>query len=133
MSAQFSKNLGWSHYELLMRISRVEARKFYEIEADKNHWSVRELKRQIASLLFDRLAQSKDKEGLLKLSYKGQEIIKPSDAIKDPLILEFLSIPESHQLVESKLEEALVSNLQHFLLELGKGVRHEVVSKSCFR
>ncbi len=120
-SAQFSKNLGWSHYELLMRISRVETRKFYEIEADKNHWSVRELKRQIASLLFDRLAKSKDKEGLLKLSYKGQEIIKPSDAIKDPLILEFLSIPESHQLVESKLEEALVSNLQHFLLELGKG------------
>ncbi len=121
VSAQFSKNLGWSHYELLMRISRVEVRKFYEIEADKNHWSVRELKRQIASLLFDRLAKSKDKEGLLKLSYKGQEIVKPSDAIKDPVILEFLDLPISHRLVESKVEEIIINNLQQFLLELGKG------------
>ena len=65
-----------------MRLPREEARKFYEIEADKNHWSVRELRRQIASLLFDRLAKSKDKEGLLKLSCDGQEIMKPSDANK---------------------------------------------------
>ena len=121
VSAQFSKNLGWSHYELLMRISRIEARNFYEIEADKNHWSVRELRRQIASLLFDRLTKSKDKEGVLKLSCKGQEIIKPSDAIKDPVILEFLDLPISHRLVESKLEEMIISNLQQFLLELGKG------------
>ncbi len=120
-SAQFSKNLGWSHYELLMRLPREEARKFYEIEADKNHWSVRELRRQIASLLFDRLAKSKDKEGLLKLSCDGQEIMKPSDAIKDPVILEFLNLPMSHRLVESKLEELIINNLQHFLLELGKG------------
>ena len=121
VSAQFSKNLGWSHYELLMRIPRVEARKFYEIEADRNHWSVRELRRQIASLLFDRLAKSKDKEGLLKLFCDGQEIMKPSDAIKDPVILEFLNLPMSHRLVESKLEELIINNLQHFLLELGKG------------
>ena len=121
LPAQFSRNLGWSHYELLMRIVRIEVRKFYEIEAEKNHWSVRELKRQIASLLFDRLAKSKDKEGLLKLACEGHEIRKPSDAIKDPVILEFLNLPISHRLVESKLEEIIINNLQHFLLELGKG------------
>ncbi len=72
LSVQFKQNLGWSHYELIMRVSRFEARQFYEIESDKNHWSVRELRRQIASLLFDRLAKSKDKKGLLQLAYKGQ-------------------------------------------------------------
>jgi predicted nuclease of restriction endonuclease-like (RecB) superfamily len=94
-----------------MRISRPEARKFYEIEATKNRWSARELARQANSLLFDRLAKSKDKEGLLRLVQEGQEITKPVDAIKDPFVLEFLNIPEAHQLTESKLEEALISNL----------------------
>jgi predicted nuclease of restriction endonuclease-like (RecB) superfamily len=117
----FSQNLGWIHYRALMRIDRLDARKFYEIEAEKNHWSGRELERQIDSLLYDRLAKSKDKKGLLKLACKGQEINQPEDAIKEPLILEFLGIPESHKLVESKLEESLINNLQQFLLELGKG------------
>lgn len=121
VSAQFKQSLGWSHYELIMRVSRSEARQFYEIEADKNHWSVRELRRQIASLLFDRLAKSKDKKGLLRLACRGQELNNPVDAIKDPVVLEFLDIPETHKMVESKLEEALINNLQHFLLELGKG------------
>jgi predicted nuclease of restriction endonuclease-like (RecB) superfamily len=104
-----------------MRVKREEARKFYEIEAAKNCWSVRELKRQIGSLLFDRIAKSKNKNDLLKLAYIGQEINSPEDAIKDSLVLEFLNIPESHKSVESKLEEALINNLQHFLLEIGKG------------
>jgi predicted nuclease of restriction endonuclease-like (RecB) superfamily len=117
----FSSNLGWIHYRALMRISRREARYFYEIEAEKNHWSGRELERQIDSLLFERLAKSKDKKGLMKLACKGQEINRPEDAIKEPMILEFLNLPESHRLVESKLEEALTNNLQNFLLELGKG------------
>lgn len=121
VSAQFKTNLGWSHYELLMRVSKVEARQFYEIEADKNNWAVRELRRQISSLLFERLAKSKDKQGLLQLAYKGQELNDPVDAIKDPVVLEFLNVPETHLMVESKLEEALINNLQHFLLELGKG------------
>ncbi len=120
-SKQFSPNLGWIHYRALMRISRQEARQFYEIEAEKNHWSGRELERQIGSLLFDRLSKSKDKEGLLRLSCKGQEINNPEDAMKEPLILEFLGLPEAHQLVESKLEAAMIDNLQKFLLELGKG------------
>lgn len=114
-------NLSWTHYRLLMRITRPEARLFYEIEASKNRWSSRELDRQIGSLLFDRLAKSKDKDGLMRLAQKGQEFINPIDAIKEPVILEFLDIPEAHQLVESRLEEALISNLQSFLLELGKG------------
>lgn len=90
-----------------MRVSRLETRQFYEIEAVKNRWAVRELERQINSLLFDRLAKSKDKAGLLRLVHQGQEISKPEDAIKDPLVLEFLDISEAHQLSETKLEEAL--------------------------
>jgi predicted nuclease of restriction endonuclease-like (RecB) superfamily len=75
----------------------------------------------MGSLLFDRLAKSKDKKGLMKLACEGQEIIKPEDAIKEPIILEFLNIPEAHKLVESKLEDALISSMQNFLLEMGRG------------
>lgn len=78
---EFTPTLSWTHYRTLMRISRLEARQFYEIEATKNRCSARELERQVNSLLFDRLAKSKDKKGLLKLVNEGQEIIEPSDAI----------------------------------------------------
>lgn len=117
----FKSNLSWIHYRALMREDRPEARSFYELEAEKNCWSGRELERQMGSLLFDRLSKSRDKKGLIKLACKGQEIIKPEDAIKEPVVLEFLDLPESHQLVESKLEDALISNMQNFLLELGTG------------
>lgn len=117
----FIPKVSWSKYCLLMQVKNREARAFYEQEALNNKWSVRELDRQIGSLLYERLAKSKDKQGLMNLSIKGQEIEKPEDAIKDPIILEFLNIPEAYQMVESKLEEALITNLQHFLLELGKG------------
>lgn len=117
----FSENLGWMHYRALIRESRSEARAFYELEAEKNCWSGRELERQMGSLLFERLAKSKDKKGLIKLACKGQEVIKPEDVIKEPIVLEFLGIPESHKLVESKLEDALIGSLQNFLLELGSG------------
>ncbi len=73
------------------------------------------------NLLYDRLRKSRDKKGVLELALKGQKISKPEDVIKDPFVLEFLGIPESHKMVESKLEQALINNLQHFLLELGKG------------
>lgn len=118
---EFNPALSWTHYRTLIKISRPEARAFYEKEAAANSWSARELDRQVGSLLFDRLAKSKDKEGVLALACKGQEINSAKDAIKDPFVLEFLNIPESHMLVESKLEEALIMNLQQFLLELGKG------------
>lgn len=116
-----SDSLSWSHYRQLLRVGRAEARSFYEVEAIRNAWSVRELSRQTASLLFDRLAKSRDKRGLMRLATHGQEVVKPIDALKDPVVMEFLGLPESPRLVESKLEQALVSNLQTFLLELGKG------------
>ena len=114
-------HLSWTHYRNLLRISRPDARYFYEIESIRNAWSAREMERQIASLLFDRLAKSRDRKGLMRLAVHGQEVIQPIDALKDPMILEFLDLPESPRLVESKLEQALLGNLQTFLLELGKG------------
>ncbi|WP_301102252.1 PDDEXK nuclease domain-containing protein [Propionivibrio sp.] len=118
---QLNSNLSWTHYRNLLRVSRDEARTFYEIEAARNAWSARELERQIGSLLFDRLAKSRDKKGLMRLAVQGQEITQPIDALKDPVVLEFLDLPASPRLVESKLEQALIDNLQTFLLELGKG------------
>lgn len=114
-------NLSWTHYRTLLRVSRAEARAFYEIEAAQNCWSARELERQINSLLFDRLVKSRDKKGLMRLALRGQEVARPIDVLKDPMVLEFLDLPESPRLVESKLEEALTGGLQNFLLELGKG------------
>lgn len=118
---EFKSNLGWTHYRSLMQISKKEAREFYTIEASKNCWSSRELDRQISSLLYERLALSKNKKGLLDLTLKGQEINTPEDVIKDPYIMEFLGFPESHKIIESELEESLITHLQKFLLELGKG------------
>lgn len=114
-------HLAWMHYRTLLRVDRTEARDFYEIEAIRHAWSARELERQINSLLFDRLAKSRDKTGLMRLATKGQEVSQPIDILKDPMVLEFLDLPESPRLVESTLEQALIGNLQTFLLELGKG------------
>ena len=102
-------------------MDKVGARTFYEIEALKNNWSARELERQINSLLYERLALSKNKKGVLRLATKGQEIQRPVDVFKDPVVIEFLGLPESPRLVESRLEQALIDNMQSFLLELGKG------------
>ncbi|WP_269224617.1 PDDEXK nuclease domain-containing protein [Flavobacterium sp. IMCC34518] len=113
--------LTWTHYVFLMRIDDLNERRFYEIESEKYNWSVRELKRQYDSALYTRLALSRDKEGILKLSEKGQIIEKPKDLIKDPYILEFLGLPELHQYSESELEEEIINKLEHFLLELGHG------------
>ncbi|MBI4396485.1 MAG: DUF1016 domain-containing protein [Elusimicrobia bacterium] len=114
-------DLSWTHYRLLTKVESAYARSFYEVEAAKNHWSSRELERQISSLLFERLTKSRDKKGLLKLARSGQQIQGPKDVIKDPLVLEFLGLPESPRLQESRLEQALIDNLRMFLLELGKG------------
>jgi predicted nuclease of restriction endonuclease-like (RecB) superfamily len=114
-------HLSWTHYRTLLRVNKTESRSFYEIEAIKNGWSARELERQIHSLLYERLALSKDKKGLMKLARKGQEVQKPADIFKDPTVIEFLELPESPKLVETDLEQALINNLQAFLLEMGKG------------
>lgn len=118
--ASFFK-LTFTHYVFLMRIDDEKERRFYKIEAEKHNWSVRELKRQYDTALYTRLALSRDKEGILKLSEQGQIIEKPKDVIKDPYILEFLGLPELHQYSESQLEEEIISKLEQFLLELGHG------------
>ena len=114
-------SLSWTHYRALMRVSNAPARAFYEIEATQQNWNARETERQIQSLLFERLAKSRDKKGVMALATKGQVVQTPADVFKDPVVIEFLGLPESHRLVETKLEESLISNLQQFLLELGKG------------
>ena len=113
--------LSWSHYQMLLRIADKDERTFYEIEAAKNQWSIRELKRQFDSALYIRLALSKDKEGVKALAVRGHIIEKPQDAIKDPYILEFLGLKEHHQYSENDLENKLIDKLEYFLLELGTG------------
>lgn len=118
---KLNPNLSWTHYRTLLKVKRTDVRNFYEIEAAKNGWSARQLERQINSLLFERLLKSRDKKGILALANKGQEITKPIDIIKDPVVFEFLDLPESHQLNETQLEVALISKLKDFLLELDSG------------
>ena len=115
------RQLGWTHFRILMRLDDPLARQFFEIETVKNNWSSRELERQINSLLFERLALSKDKKKILELASKGQIIEKPEDAVKDPYVLEFLGIPERSYYTESQLEQKLIDHLHDFILELGKG------------
>lgn len=116
-----SGKLSWSHYAELVTVSDNLARSFYEKQSIEEHWSFREMKRQINSALFQRLALSKDKKGVLSLAMKGNEIYSANDAIKDPYIFEFLNIPKEKIIKEKSLEKKLVDNLQIFLLELGKG------------
>ena len=121
LSEEFQFNLSWSHYLILMRIEDINARNFYEIEAFENNWSLRELKRQVNSSLYERLVLSKDKEKVKELSVKGQIIEKAQDIIKDPYILEFLGLDEKSDYSENKLETEIINKLEMFLLELGKG------------
>lgn len=114
-------NLSWSHYLKLMRIEDEQERKFYEIEAYKNNWSVRELQRQFDTALYTRLVLSRDKEKVKELSEKGLVLQNPKDAIKDPYILEFIGLPEYTEYSEIDLEQELINKLEHFLLELGNG------------
>jgi predicted nuclease of restriction endonuclease-like (RecB) superfamily len=117
----FPPLLGWSHYLALLRVSNDQARAFYEIEAAREGWSVRELERQVAALLFERLAQSRTPEQVLALARQGQQIAAPADVLKDPFVLEFLDLKESPNAQERDLEQAIIDRLEDFLLELGKG------------
>ena len=116
-----SGKLSWSHYAELLTVSDDLARSFYEKQSIKENWSFREMKRQIDSALFQRLALSKDKKGVLALADKGHIISTSTDAIKDPYVFEFLNIPKDSIIKEHDLEKKLIDNLQKFLLELGKG------------
>ena len=116
--------LSWTHYCELLYISDDDKRSFYEKEAINSNWSVRELKRQISSSLFERLLLSNgeaNKKKVLELALKGNEIAKPEDIVKDPYVFEFFGLPENKPMMESDLEEALVRQIEKFLLELGKG------------
>ena len=117
----FSPQLGWTHYRALMKVEHDAARRFYEIEAEQEGWSAKHLERQIHTQLFARLLKSRDKAGVLDLATRGQALERPVDAIKHPYVLDFLDLPEAHQLRERDLESAILDQLQSFLLELGKG------------
>lgn len=121
--------LSWSHYLILMRIESDEERSFYEIEAQRQNWSVRQLQRQYSSSLYERLALSRNKDEVMRLAQEGHTINKPDDILKNPLTLEFLGLKPDAVYSETKLENAIISKMQHFLLELGKGFLFEARQK----
>ncbi|OQB98488.1 MAG: hypothetical protein BWX81_00423 [Spirochaetes bacterium ADurb.Bin110] len=116
-----SGQLSWSHYTEIMKADSDLEISFYVKQCEKENWSVRELKRQMKSMLFHRLALSKDKAGVLEIAQKGTEIQQPEDLIKDPYVFEFLGLPSQERVLEGELEQRLIQNLELFLLELGKG------------
>lgn len=120
-SGTVSHLLSWSHYYEILKLDDSLEISFYVKSCEKEHWSVRELKRQIKSMLFHRLALSKDKEGVLRLAQEGSEIQRPEDILRDPYVLEFAGLPDRLLYKEDDLEDALVSNLGQFMLELGRG------------
>lgn len=124
-----SFTLSWSHYLILMRITDPMARRFYEIECRQQDWSVRQLSRQVASSLYERLALSRNKDEVMRLAQEGQTLEKPSDIIKNPITLEFLGLKPDAVYSETKLENAIISKMQQFLLELGKGFLFEARQK----
>ncbi|MFA4848466.1 MAG: PDDEXK nuclease domain-containing protein [Methanoregula sp.] len=127
MSAQFTPRftLSWSHYIFLMNIDNQDERRFYEIESGQNQWSLSELKRQFDSGIYERLAISRDKNGVMALAQKGHLLEKPEDMLKNPMVLEFLGLDEKTDYSESDLESAIIDKLETFLLELGKGFLFE--------
>lgn len=116
-----SAKLSWSHYVEILKLDNPLEISFYAKETENAQWSVRELKRQMNSMLFHRLATGKDKEAILQLATKGNEIQKPEDIIRDPYVIEFVNLPDLPHYKESDLENSLVENLGRFMLELGKG------------
>ncbi len=117
--------LSWTHYVFLLRIENPNERSFYEIEASEQNWTVRQLKRQFDSGLYERLALSRDKEGIRRLAREGQTVGQASDLLKEPLVLEFLGLDERSQYSESDLETAIIGQIERFLLEMGKGFLFE--------
>ena len=121
ISAELPHQLSWTHFVELLKIDDPLERSFYLQQTINEKWSTTQLIRQKKTSLFLRLATSKDKEGILKLAQQGQVIEKPSDLIREPYIVDFLKIYEPYNISETEIEERIISQLQHFLLELGKG------------
>ncbi len=128
-SGKQSFTLSWSHYVLLLTIKNPDERSFYEIESCQSDWSFRELKRQVSSCLYERLALSKDKDEIRQFANEGQIIVKPADILKEPYVLEFLGLDEKTGYSESDMETAIIDQLEQFLLELGKGFLFEARQK----
>lgn len=120
-SETLSHQLSWSHYFEILKADDKLAINFYARQCEKENWSVRELRRQMKSMLFHRLALSGDKKGVLEIAEKGAEVNQPENIIKDPYVFEFLGIPQRYRYLEGELEEKLIQHLELFLLELGKG------------
>jgi predicted nuclease of restriction endonuclease-like (RecB) superfamily len=120
--------LSWSHYVFLIGL-KEEERNFYEIEAAHQGWTVRELRRQFDAGLYGRLALSRDPQAIRDLARRGQHVAKPQDLLKDPYVLEFLGLEEKARYSESDLESAIVTHIERFLLELGKGFLFEARQK----
>ena len=116
-----SAKLSWSHYVELLKIEDPLERSFYEKECENERWGVRELKRQMKSMLFHRLALSKDKDEVMRLAQEGQIIEKPEDILKEPYVFEFTGLPSLPVYKEGDLEDALIANFGQFFLEMGKG------------
>ena len=115
-------NLSWSHYRSILKVSDKDARNFYIKECTSENWSVRQLQRQINTLYYQRLLASRDKETVkMEITKSTPRTLEPREIIRDPYVLEFIGIPQSEHFLENDLESALLSKLQHFLLELGKG------------
>lgn len=120
-----SSEISWSHYCELLSISDENKRRFYEKETINSNWSVRELKRQIDTSLFERVLLSSgefNKEKVINLAREGIEIKAPQDLMKDPYVFEFLGLPENKPFLEKDLEYKLIRHIEEFLLELGRGV-----------
>ena len=107
--------VSWSHYLILMRVKNDEERRFYELEAAKQQWTFRQLRRQYGSSLYERLALSRDKDEVMRLAKEGQQIEQPRDVLKNPFVLEFLNLEESTAYSETDLESAIISKLSKFL------------------
>jgi predicted nuclease of restriction endonuclease-like (RecB) superfamily len=122
-------NLSWSHYVFLLGVKNPNERSFYEIEAGEQNWTLRELKRQFNSGLYERLALSRDKEGIRRLAQVGQTVGNARDLMKEPLVLEFLGLDERTRYSESDLESAIIGQIERFLLEMGKGFLFEARQK----
>jgi len=113
--------LSWTHYKMLIRVDDAYKRDFYIAESTKNNWSYRQLDRQINSSLYERLLLSSNKENVLAVAHGEKEIVEPTDIIKDSTVLEFLGLHRESTYYEKDLEQAIITHLQEFLLELGNG------------
>lgn len=117
LRTQFS----WTHYKLLISIEKEDKREYYQLEASSNNWTARQLERQINSQLYERLLLSNDKESIIAVARGEKTLSNPTEIIKDPMVLEFLSLKHEDVYYEKDLESVLITHLQDFLLELGNG------------